>query len=526
MNRERVFSWGLVIATVALAGQLALWLILTPPFRAPDEPLHLNSAIRMEFGKGWPAPGDARLSDVIETALGEARFGRTLPGRAQEQRDNTFDTAFPPDEFSAVTEAASVEQEGNDYDQMTQHPPAYYATVGAVMAALGLPGSSWWLHLMVARVLTALMVIPVPLLIGLTARRLTGSVAVSLCAAAVPAFIPQFAHINSSVTNDALMTLSASLVCWMAVKVAMDGATWRKTVTLAAFLGLALFTKGFAMALVPMVLAAVLLAPGLTLRGRLVRWVVGGCVAAAAGGFWWVMNLWVHGTVQPAGRPPLWPVNRDPGRGLDDFVYPAMRQIAGSFWGRFGWLELGFAEWIWMVSTVTLVVLVGAGVWQLRGRRLVALALLSVPVAVVGIVMSGSYDRFLEYGFKPGLQGRYLFAAILPLAALAASALQWMFASRWRSALAVAAWSLAGLALSLHGFVVGLRGFYTPWGAPLTDGIDRWTRWAPGGALGVGSAIGALVVSTVAIGVVGYLAYSAARSDASAAVGVESETHS
>ncbi len=41
----------LLVVTVA-----ACWAVLTPAFRAPDEPQHLNSVLRLAYGGGWPPP--------------------------------------------------------------------------------------------------------------------------------------------------------------------------------------------------------------------------------------------------------------------------------------------------------------------------------------------------------------------------------------------------------------------------------------------------------------------------------------
>lgn len=69
-------SRGFVAATGALTLVFfiwqVLWAILTPAFRAPDEPLHVNSVIRVAEGGGWPAPGEARLSSSVLQAVRES----------------------------------------------------------------------------------------------------------------------------------------------------------------------------------------------------------------------------------------------------------------------------------------------------------------------------------------------------------------------------------------------------------------------------------------------------------------------
>lgn len=517
-RNERAYWWGIVAATAALAMYLAAWIALTPPYRAPDEPLHLNSIVRVEFGGGWPAPGDARISDGIKSSLGEARFGATLPGRASEPRDDGFEDTSKPDAFTQLTAENSGLSGDNGDDQMTQHPPAFYMVAGGIFAVLGLPGESWYFHLLAARILTALLVLPVPMLVGATARLVTGSRAAGVLAALVPVSIPQFLHINSSASNDAAMTLMASLVTYLAVRAMVGRVSFRLTAALAAATGVALLTKGFGLALVPLVLAAIMVSPGLTFRGRAARVGLGTAITFATGGFWWVVNIVRYHTIQPAGRPPVWPVSRDPERGIEDFAYPAARRVAGSFWGRFGWLEIPLPEWLWIGLTLALVVAVGVGIVRLRSRLLIALGLFSVPIAVLGIFMTGSYGRFLEYGLMPGLQGRYLFAAIVSLAVLAVASVARLAAQTRPRAVVAAAWTLGGVALVAYGYIVAFRGFYVEKGTPLSNGWEPWVRWAPGGQGGAIAAVALAVLGLAAHAAAGWMAH---RSEMSAEDAVE-----
>lgn len=63
-------------------------------------------------------------------------------------------------------------------------------------------------------------------------------------------------------------------------------------------------------------------------------------VGLAVGGWWWVQNLLVHGTLQPDG---LGLRTTDPGvqtRTFGDYLPEALTRFGGSFWGVFGWLEV------------------------------------------------------------------------------------------------------------------------------------------------------------------------------------------
>ena len=46
-------------ATAIFLALMVLWSVVTPNFRNPDEPQHVNSVLRLAEGGGWPAPGEA-----------------------------------------------------------------------------------------------------------------------------------------------------------------------------------------------------------------------------------------------------------------------------------------------------------------------------------------------------------------------------------------------------------------------------------------------------------------------------------
>ena len=52
---SRRFVAATCVLTVAFFVWQVVWAVLTPAFRAPDEPLHVNSVVRVAQGQGWPA---------------------------------------------------------------------------------------------------------------------------------------------------------------------------------------------------------------------------------------------------------------------------------------------------------------------------------------------------------------------------------------------------------------------------------------------------------------------------------------
>src|SRR3982750_777157 len=79
-------------ATVVFVATMVLWTIVTPAFRSPDEPQHVNSVLRLAEGGGWPAPGEAFVLpevlraktligySAVDGQIGNWAGGNLLPG--------------------------------------------------------------------------------------------------------------------------------------------------------------------------------------------------------------------------------------------------------------------------------------------------------------------------------------------------------------------------------------------------------------------------------------------------------------
>jgi hypothetical protein len=480
------------VLTVLVAGVACTWALLTPPFQAPDEPQHLNSVVRLAHGGGWPAPGEATMSLAVREARQEVAYGTDVPGRFADRDDRRqFVDATPtPDRERVRVDDRNAQPYGTptdpvDIDQMTQHPPLYYALGAGVLHVLGLADARWDLQLLALRLFDVLLLLPLVPLASWAARRLTGSVAAGLVAATFTLFVPQVGHVLGALNNDALVTLAGTVATALCVRVLTGDRSWATAVAVGAVVGVGLLTKVMAAFLLPVVALAYLLAPrpagGRTaaLLAAAGRVVVMGLTALVVGGWWWVRNLLVLGTVQPVGVE-----NRlsdlEP-EGPVTYVATAWPRLARSFFGDLGWLDIRTPMGFWLTGTVLLGVLAAVALTA-RGLRRGVATLLALPATLALAVLANGWGFYAEHGRLTGHQGRYLYAGLLALSVVVAVA-AWRLARRDERRLAAAApvVLVAGLAVACYGLGLGFVGFYRGPGESLAEAAARWLAFSPVG---------------------------------------------
>ncbi|PUB20126.1 putative membrane protein DUF2142 [Promicromonospora sp. AC04] len=497
----------LITALVVLVG--VLWAVLTPAFRAPDEPQHVNSVLRLAYGGGWPAAGEALVGPAMTEAREQAALATDVPGRHLDRDGVPAFVSVPP---TKDAERATVSREnaladplppGTDtrqlapelVDQMTQHPPLYYAMAAGVLHATGLAESRWDVQLLALRLFDVALLLPLPLLTAATVRRLAGSRPAALVAASFTLFVPQVGHIMGSVTNDALVTLTGAVTAYLCVRVLTGDLRLRTAAGLGVVVGVGLLTKVMAAFALPVVVAAYLVASGP--RGRRVLGaLIAGAAAFAIGGWWWLRNLLVLGTVQPVGIPDRFLDDAQP-QGLWYFLRTVVTSLTRSFFGNFGWLEIRVPDAVLWTAAVVVAILCVLAVVRGPANRAVAVLLLQ-PVALWCGVLVNAWPDYAAHGWISAVQGRYLFAGLLALGAGTALGLLALLGPRLRRA---TPWVIAAAcAAAASGLAYGFWGFYQGPGQSVADAAARWAGWSPlsGGQLVLVGSV-TLVVGAAAV---------------------------
>lgn len=412
---------------------LAAYSVLIPQYRSPDEAQHVDMVIHLQHDRRYPAPKARFLGEGVAQSTIHAGYGDVPSVAPRTNKPLTSATARSnQDSFDAL----GGDRPSRIQNQMGQHPPLYYAGAAALLRII--PGAANWpfdVTVGLLRMLSALMIAPLPLLAFLAVRRLGAPVAAAVTAAAIPLAIPQLANIGSSVNNDNLLTLLVSIATVLAVYVVTGDTSWRTAVVLGVTGGLALLTKSLAL-FVPIWFALVYAVAWL--RNREPRVLLRGVVAAGLplvlSGAWYVRNITRYGSLQPQGITPK-PDPRQPAVPfrLGDKGWDWLHDYAVPLFSRRFWVELSVrrelptARWIptWtaLASILLLAAAVAALVVAARQRRLLVLAAaIAAPFAALVLqVLAVTWREYARSGVpERGLQGRYFFPGIVGLAALAA----------------------------------------------------------------------------------------------------------
>lgn len=460
----RIEWWTLGAITAAFVALVTFWGILTPIYDAPDEPLHLNSSIRLAEGWEWPDPGTAEVQNKVLAARGQQ--------------------STPAAERSTFAELAESHPGYHGVDQMTQHPPLYYAYTGVVLRVIDFLEVRADQALLAVRLAGLIFVLPLPFFLWESVRRPTGSPKAAIVAAATVFAVPQLAHIMGSASNDSATIAFSCAVMWLGIRIMTGDTRWITTIGLGLALALALFTKGTAVPLVAFAGLVLLLWPReLALSQRLIR-TAAAMAVALLGGWWWVRNLLVFGRLQPAGlRYPDNPFPDGQGPSITWYIDQMWGRVSLSFWGNFGWLNHPMPVILTDILTVVALAVVVGFAFRRSAVRWRMVLLASMPLLFLVGLITQTWPTYVRTQLPAGMQGRYFFVVLVPLVVLSAVAWLRLVSPGRRRATGIGLLSVFA-AIGLAGIVVEFRAVYT--------GIGDWLAHTPSG---IPAAVGITVVA-------------------------------
>ena len=466
-----------------LLGASLLW----PMTYGYDEPQHIDLAYQYSahpftfYGPGGLQPSAASQG-----------FQRDLPGYPPQRP--LADVAVPARGHRPTLNALGGTRRvtGAQPNQMVQHPPLYYWLGAVVLRLPGVSHLAWDQQVWLLRLLSVLLLAPLPLLCWATARRLAEPAAdrVALLAAVVPLTAPGLVRDVSAVTNDTLLILSTSVLLYLLARVLTGDLTRRTAGAVAGALAVALLSKGFALVL-PLIVLLAYAAGARQRRDELrVRLTALGIAAigAVVGGLWWLRNLVDYGSVQINGFGDYQTVLFGPPDhhgSLATFIPGFVSQFVQRIWGGIGLPTpptIGaLAGYGWLVVTaigLVLALLVAGGA-QARARA--AVFGVAVVVTFVAIAASefGTYHKWSAT--IRGAQGRYLYHLVVVLSVLAAVGWARVLRERYLSPLIAIVLAL-GLLTQIAAWVAVVRQWYeakTGAHAGIGHAVSAVLRWSP-----------------------------------------------
>lgn len=488
--------------TILFALILGFWSVAVPRFRAPDEPAHLDLVLFLAEDYPYPqfdgrfvgrAVGLSRDPYLIARDADWPKFSAdAAPPRAG--RPDVWDLGGTDPDPGARATPSDAHLAGAPfvYNQQPQHPPLYYKAMALALRVerYVVPGTRpppLDRELAFLRLLNALLICPLPALAWLTAKRMGAGHRAALTASVLPLGLPQLTHIGSTLNNDNLLTLLAAVLAALLAGVARGRRSAWTDLMVGATLGLALLTKAFALTLVPWVIGAYALAwfaGSPHRRAVTIGLVRAGTLALVVGAWWWLRNLSRHGELASTSET----LTRATAH-ADGFEIDGVK-----FVGRFV-VWMASRSWVWigfrspkvqlpgpLIAVLTVLALAAVVIAVLTARRGPAvtgplrreLLLALVPITLLFVVVARrAWGLQVTTGGYAFIQGRYLYAGIVPLMALVAIGANRVLGRR-------TPFALFALSMLLQGWTL-LRVLHTAWEGPSVlaqlDSMLAWNAW-------------------------------------------------
>lgn len=402
--REKIFLGGILSACIALGVSYS---IVTPLFESPDEVWHYAYVREIATRRGLPVM-QASVEQAWAQEGTQAPLYYLLGAPLLAWMDARQLEELPaPNPFARIGEPRAAT---NDNRNAFFHTPdENFPWRATALAAHLLRFCS-----------VALSALTVAFTFALARTVFPTPRALPLVAASFVATLPQFLFIGSSINNDNLATLLATVTLWQLAQAWQRGMTWRRAVQLGALVGAALLTKFNTLTLVPLTLLVIVLLalPRRAWRVAVTHAGVFLLVVALSAGWWYARNLALYGDLSGLSLIIQLIGERAAPMPLTRWFSAESEGLRLSTFGVFGWMNvLAAPAFYWFYDLLVLgggvgLLLASARAAKNLSRHHVAPALLALWCGVTFAALV-YYNRAL-----PAAQGRLLFPALGAFAVL------------------------------------------------------------------------------------------------------------
>ncbi len=399
-NIPTILALALLISFFLLALSYS---VTVPPFEAPDEVGHFYYIYHLLTTRSLPVQRMGELGEAHQPPLYYALAAlAALPA----------DLKDPTGAYSPNPKFIWAMRGGYDIN----------ASLHGSAETFPFRGQSLALHL--ARVCSILMgTVTLAFAILIAWKVFPESPLIGLLAGALIAFNPQFIFISSSVNNDNLMNMIATISWWQILRAIEQPERMRHWIYLGLLIGMGFLTKGNGGFVIASVAGITLLT--ISIKKRSFKLLTQGAlcmvlVAVALSWWWFLRNQILYGDIMgwKVFQEVFKVVMRDTPfqwRDLKDFFFTQFR----SFWGVFGWMNVPAPQWFYQAfKALCLLGLLGL---VIRGFRhgLSGQKERAAPIVLLFLIIIAQEAYMLALATKWNAsiyQGRYMFPAIAPIA--------------------------------------------------------------------------------------------------------------
>lgn len=464
--------WALCAVFVAT---MLMWSVVKGTYDSSDERQHVAAGLYWSEYHEWPRFKEMgmmlnvmRSDDLVHSVPHEAAAAPARPERPS---------------FADLTRETPVSEKSRN--QMSQHPPLYYVMLGQLHDVLPVDMAAD-LEVWIMRLMSIVLMAPLPLLAAALARRLGASRPNVIIVAAATALIPGIASIGGAVNNDNLLNAASGWVLLGIASVLTGDLRSMTAAWIGAALAVALLTKAFA---IPIAVGVALAYVVAIVRFRSFRSglaslaiVVG---VAALGGWWWLQNLVRYGTLQPAGhRAALADGPLTILEALPLYADRFTRVFFSRFWA--GMDPRGFDHPGFWISASASILVLGILFVGLAFRRramprgaIVDFAVLLTPfLLALVILLYSTYRITMNTGFAAGIQGRYLYCVVIGAIVVTVFALAALLPTQWHPVVMIAV-TLTGLAFTTWRVADALGNAWAPSEQGIVAHFEALFAWSP-----------------------------------------------